>query len=142
MKALTIDAYWAWAIMEGHKRVENRSWETKHRGPLLIHAGLSDKRDEAALEVIRSQGITPPADIDRLRGKILCVVDVVDMWKDPPGMFATEHGRSQFGAWWVGPCGWELDNVRPLLEPIACTGKQSLWTPPADVLEAIDLQLT
>ena len=38
MKTLTIHPVWAWAIVHGHKRVENRTWRTAHRGPLLIHA--------------------------------------------------------------------------------------------------------
>jgi ASCH domain len=38
-RLLTIRQPWAWAIIYGGKDVENRSWLTKHRGPLLIHAG-------------------------------------------------------------------------------------------------------
>jgi hypothetical protein len=37
MKALSIQQPWAWAIIAGHKDVENRSWYTHHRGSLLIH---------------------------------------------------------------------------------------------------------
>lgn len=39
MKALTISQPFASLIMSGEKFVENRTWETKHRGILLIHAG-------------------------------------------------------------------------------------------------------
>lgn len=38
MKALSVQQPWADLIMRG-KDVENRSWSTNHRGPLLIHAG-------------------------------------------------------------------------------------------------------
>ena len=31
---------WAWATIYGGKDVENRSWRTAYRGPLLIHASL------------------------------------------------------------------------------------------------------
>jgi hypothetical protein len=41
MKALSIQQPWASMIALGYKRVENRSWDTKHRGPTLIHAGKS-----------------------------------------------------------------------------------------------------
>jgi hypothetical protein len=37
MRALTVRQPWAWAIFHG-KPVENRSWATKYRGDLLIHA--------------------------------------------------------------------------------------------------------
>lgn len=38
MKALSIQQPWAYCITHGTKRVENRSWYTSYRGPLLIHA--------------------------------------------------------------------------------------------------------
>ena len=39
MKALSIKQPWAWAIIHAGKNVENRTWATSYRGPLLIHAG-------------------------------------------------------------------------------------------------------
>ncbi len=39
MKVLTIKQPWATLIMQGDKRFEFRSWQTKYRGELLIHAG-------------------------------------------------------------------------------------------------------
>lgn len=41
MKALSIQQPFAWLIVHGHKAVENRTWTTAYRGPLLIHAGKS-----------------------------------------------------------------------------------------------------
>ena len=41
MLCLTILEPWASGIVFGTKRVENRTWRTRHRGPLLIHAGRS-----------------------------------------------------------------------------------------------------
>ena len=46
MKVLTIKQPWATLIMQGDKRFEFRSWQTKYRGDLLIHAGKGiDKED-------------------------------------------------------------------------------------------------
>lgn len=39
MRALSIRQPWAWLIVNGHKDIENRSWETKYRGRIAIHAG-------------------------------------------------------------------------------------------------------
>jgi len=39
MKAILIRQPWAWLIVHGYKDVENRTWSTKYRGPILIHAG-------------------------------------------------------------------------------------------------------
>ena len=38
MQVLSIRQPYAWMILEGIKDTEYRSWNTKHRGPLLIHA--------------------------------------------------------------------------------------------------------
>lgn len=50
MKALTICQPYAHLILTGEKPVENRTWTTRYRGPLLIHAGKSrswmDEDDE------------------------------------------------------------------------------------------------
>lgn len=42
MKAITIRQPWASLIALGIKQVETRSWSTKHRGRIAIHAGLRD----------------------------------------------------------------------------------------------------
>ena len=39
MKVLTIKQPWETLIMQRDKRFEFRSWQTKYRGDLLIHAG-------------------------------------------------------------------------------------------------------
>lgn len=41
MKALTVRQPWASLIALGVKTVETRSWSTKYRGPLAIHAGMT-----------------------------------------------------------------------------------------------------
>jgi hypothetical protein len=38
MKVLSVKNPWAYLIIYGGKDIENRTWETKCRGPLLIHA--------------------------------------------------------------------------------------------------------
>ena len=48
MKALSIQQPWAWMILYGTKRVENRTWATSFRGPFLIHAGLKADREATA----------------------------------------------------------------------------------------------
>lgn len=38
-RALSVRQPWAWALVSGHKPVENRDWRTDYRGPLVIHSG-------------------------------------------------------------------------------------------------------
>ena len=53
MKALSIMQPWAWLIVNGHKSVENRTWNTNYRGQLLIHAGR--KQDAAGYDFIQDE---------------------------------------------------------------------------------------
>lgn len=46
MKVLTLKQPWATLVAEGIKKYEFRSWRTKYRGKLLIHAGSGiDKKE-------------------------------------------------------------------------------------------------
>ena len=71
MKVLTIKQPWATLIMQGYKRFEFRSWQTKYRGDLLIHAGKGiDKEAIKRLEKYLPKEL--------LTGKILGKVTLVD----------------------------------------------------------------
>jgi ASCH domain len=118
LRALTVKQPWAWAIVHGLKLIENRSWPTAYRGPLLIHAGVS--RSDLGLEGDRMPGLP---DYDELTyGAIVGVADVVDcvpLEKVADQLFAT------------GPWCWLLANARPFANPYKCRGFLGLWRPPA-----------
>lgn len=59
MKALTIRQPWASLIAAGVKTIETRSWSTKYRGPLAIHAGLSFHPFDDAYARLVSAGVAP-----------------------------------------------------------------------------------
>ena len=50
MKALSIQQPWAWLILSGYKDLENRTWQTKHRGRILIHTGQRVEPNKEDLE--------------------------------------------------------------------------------------------
>lgn len=58
MRALSIRQPWAWAIVQGLKDIENRTWNTKYRGPFLVHA--SKKLDPRGIQIMRSNGLRLP----------------------------------------------------------------------------------
>lgn len=74
MKVLTIKQPWATLIIQGDKRFKFRSWQTKYRGDLLIHAGKGI--DKEAME--RLAKYIPK---DMTTGKILEKVNLVDCIK-------------------------------------------------------------
>ena len=114
MKALTVSQPWAYLISTGQKRIENRSWATKFRGLLAIHAGLSFY-DEDFDYVEKDLGLKLPSNLPG--GAVVGIVrlaDVVQSSADP--LF-------------VGPFGWVLADARLLPEPIGCRGALGLWQP-------------
>ncbi len=115
-RCITVKQPWAALIISGVKRVENRSWTTKYRGRLWIHAGRSwDARSG------RSNDGTYPM------GALLGRVELVDVVTDSTDEFAQP---------WM--YHWVLANPFPV-EPIPMRGKQGLWTlpKPAQELELI-----
>lgn len=100
MKALSIRQPWAWLIVHGGKNIENRTWATKYRGPVLIHAGK--KIDTAAYNRLADEGIGLPP-IDELEtGGIVGKCEIVD---------CVNHSTSP---WFSGPWGFELRSQRPV----------------------------
>lgn len=60
MIALSIRQPWAWAIVRGGKDIENRSWSTRVRGRVLVHASAYQPRSPDWVDVrdvLRSPGL-------------------------------------------------------------------------------------
>ena len=99
MKAVSVRQPWAWAIVAGHKPIENRGRRTHHRGPLLIHA--SKKYDRSGHHFIEDAlGIQVPDDLPS--GGIIGQADLVDVVD------------GSISRWFFGPFGWVLANPRRL----------------------------
>lgn len=47
-RVLSIKPPYAWAILIGRKKVENRSWNTPYRGTVFIHASRSLTRADVS----------------------------------------------------------------------------------------------
>jgi hypothetical protein len=77
-KCLSLRQPWAWLVVNGHKDIENRSWETKHRGPLLIHASQRPVPNlvEVRADVWRRFHVQIPDELEY--GGVVGQVNVVD----------------------------------------------------------------
>ena len=123
MKVLTIRQPWATLIMQKDKRFEFRSWPTKYRGELLIHAGKCvDKEAAERLKKYLPKELT--------LGKILGKVNMVDCIKcsqefkskcltENPDVYAKSAFEEKYA--------WQLTDVQVFEEPIEVTGKLGLW---------------
>lgn len=115
MRALTIQQPFAFGIVNGLKRVENRSWTVKYRGPVAIHASLNRER----IEVLK-QEIGPSFDAALFPlGVVVGVAELVDIVPLGPDI---EHEPTA-----EGPLCWIFENPRILAEPVPAKGKTSLF---------------
>jgi hypothetical protein len=141
MKCLSIRQPWATLVILGAKRVENRSWPTDHRGPLLIHASAKLECDwNAILEP--GDPIEPDQEVQVDNGRfvlpainslplsaIIGVVNLVDCrrFEDLPKELQ-DHPFAQEGSW----C-WILEDGKQLDKPYPCKGKLRLWDSPPEL---------
>ena len=122
MKVLTIKQPWATLIMQGDKRFEFRSWQTKYRGELLIHAGKGIDK-----EAIKRLSKYLPKELPL--GKILGKVTLVDCIKMSPE-FKEDLLKENSDIYTKSSCkenyGWQVDNVQIFDEAIEAKGHLSL----------------
>ncbi len=137
MRILTVKQPFAWAILQGGKTVENRSRSTSYRGPVAIHAGLT--WDYSGVFTVANLA---PANVSRSRQRLLEVVGAIIGVVDLVGVHHWEDCRR--GA--LGTCSlwaerqgyhWQLDDPRPLVEPIPYRGALGLRRLPADIIQQI-----
>jgi len=148
MKALTLTQPWAAMVAIGAKRIETRSWSTKYRGPLLIHAaaGLGPVGGKLSLvdlchtdpfyDVLQAAGIRRATSLPF--GAIVAVAELVSVipteilnrqgsWIiDTDTWNLTEQERA-FGDYTPGRYAWLLADVQPLATPIPAKGALGLW---------------
>lgn len=127
MRALSLSRPWTTLVLRHGKDVENRTWGTLYRGPLVIHGAMSfDRRAESwAIDVLGRSPISGH-ERDHPTG-LLGVVDLVGVC--PVGR------PCDCGPWAMRMhAHWRLRNPRPFPEPIPCRGRLGLWTVPAELL--------
>lgn len=110
MKALTICQPYAEMIVRGEKVIENRTWPTRHRGLMYIHAGKS----RAWLSDTFVSGSMP-------FGAVVAIADLYDCVKydDLPAHLVGDRNA-------YGPYCWLLRNVTPI-GPWPYRGAQGLF---------------
>ena len=123
MKAITIKQPYASLIAAGIKRYEFRTWKTKYRGELLIHAGKGI--DKKAMEKFKKYNLDYPV------GCIIAKVNLVDcvliddkmkkeLLKENDLVYenVSKDAKVHYG--------FKLDNIEKI-DKIYVNGKLSLW---------------
>lgn len=139
MKCISLWQPWATLLAHGKKRVETRSWATRHRGPVLIHA--SKKWNQQLADLCRQ----PPfrstiAEIGRAFefefGALLGIANIHDCRQAAEWSPQVSDVERAFGDYSVGRFCWLMDGFRPFAVPIPYRGFQGLFDVPADVFGA------
>ena len=128
MKALTLIQPWATLIMLGEKQIETRSWNTKYRGKLAIHAGK--KIDKTVFdkpyykEVFAKNNITPQ---NIPTSCIIAYCDLDDTKSTEELVNIISDKERCFGDYSSNRFGWILKNIVPITPPIPAKGMIGLW---------------
>lgn len=125
MKCLTIRQPYAELIASGIKKVEIRSWKTKYRGEIFIHAGVGmDKQYLSKYKDI--------IDIDNLDSSaIVAKCNIVDCIKIDEE-YMTKYNEENKGKGYyissgcIGKYAFVLENVQRI-DKIPAKGKLSFW---------------
>lgn len=160
MKCISLHQPWASLVVIAEKRFETRSWPTKHRGPILIHAAKRQIPENLIVgepfwsALGGKKWSTPPEPMSYVSevyktiplGCIIGVAEVVDVQKifdssTGGGRLATlENGtiigppEIHFGDYKRGRYAWKLTNPRRFANPIPFRGMQQIFNVPDEIV--------
>lgn len=124
MKVITIKQPWTTLIAKGYKEYEFRTWKTKYRGDILIHAGKGI--DKKAMSRFENLNLECPKGCIIAKAKITdCIyVDdkfVRDVVPKNPEVYKELINKDNWNVY-----GFKIEDVEEI-EPIQINGKLSLW---------------
>lgn len=172
MRALTLRQPWPWIMLHLGKRLENRAQNIgNYRGPLALHAGLSDTEVEwevaadfveqrvgrEAAQALWSRcpgfGKKRTGHPEVQYGVIFAVTSVVDQFGPEwvcdkyPALLADAPERVREMKAWVEQRKWYMGEHAYLLDelrpvpPVSCRGLQGFWPVPAPIAAQVDAAL-
>ncbi len=125
MKVITIKQPWATLIAKKLKEYEFRTWKTKYRGDILIHAGKGI--DKKAMERFAYLGLDYPSGCIIAKATITDCLYVDETLRNELKMKNADvyHNVLKDDNAWEG-YGFKIENVVEI-KPIYINGKLSLW---------------
>lgn len=142
MKVISIIQPWATLIALGEKKFETRSWATKYRGELAIHASKKVDKDAWMNEIIymtlRKHGILTVNDLPTGAIIAICTLSECHEINVVGDTFAAsinnvgeivqeyEGNEMKFGWYEEGRFAWHMQHAR-IFEPIPAKGQLGLW---------------
>lgn len=121
MKVLTIKQPYASLIAHGFKKYEFRTWKTKYRGELYIHAGKSTVKEK--MKLLSDYNLEYP------NGYIIAKVNLVDciLVDEKMNEELKKENDKVYTHNYTNSYAWVLKDVEILKNPIKVNGKLSIW---------------
>lgn len=154
MFGLSLTQPWASLMAVGAKKIETRSWYTRYRGQVAIHAARTWPKwckDLCYDEPFRSalaphfhwtrDSLALPTGAIVAVGRLTACVSTSDrgLWRKAlPEPGTPEHA---FGDYSDRRYAWFFEEIRPLPTPIPCQGKLGLWGVSPELAAAIEERL-
>lgn len=130
-RVLTVRHPWGGLIAAGLKDTENRTWPTRHRGPVLIHSSAG----RIGTPILPIDPARVPEHL-QAPGRILAHATLADCHQAAPGCCASPWAEPFDGIW-----HWALTQVRALPRPVPAKGRLGLWRPGPGLLAEVGEQL-
>lgn len=122
MKTISYHQPYAWMLANGYLDIDDRTWGTKHRGDLAIHA--SKRFSPHYYDFVKNGlGIDIPAPEDLEYGGIVAIVNLTHCLSPGEPTNVRPERRAHGGSHCFG---WVVDNVRPV-DFIPYRGQQGLF---------------
>ena len=128
MKVISLLEPWGSLIKEKVKYIETRSWQTKYRGELYIHASKR-KLTKNNWNAYKEQ-LSLLKNTDFKYGYIIAKCTLVDcrvMTDELINEVKKNHNEYISGNYEVGRYAWILKNIEALKKPIATKGQLGIW---------------
>lgn len=139
MYAISLLQPWATLVVIGAKTIETRSWSTRHRGPILIHASqgkaggifsedLTFKKYIPDFKALPFGSVIGSVHIDT-------ILRVEDFDISDAAMNTLSMEEKAFGDYSSGRYGWVLTDPVAFKKPIPARGMPGLWRFNTDLLD-------
>jgi hypothetical protein len=148
MKVITLQQPFASLYAKGLKKIETRSWNTKFRGKILIHASAGKKSiNRHLLKMWQSSDLLINTNMNSIKfddlpfEKIIGCVNIIDV-ETTENLLKNGIGKTNefyFGDYSENRFGWLSDIAIEFQNPIPAKGQLSLWN--FDLLEQHQLAL-
>lgn len=132
MKCLSLWQPWASAVELGVKRYETRSWSTKVRGRIAIHA--AKRCDRIMLRALQARIGADRIPSNPPLGAIIATAEIVECVEAEDVRHQIDFRELFLGDYSDGRWAWKLADVRPLRIRLAWSGMQRFFDVPDEMI--------